>query len=88
MDGSLKLGSYMNVELKKKIIEYMYDAYEQSLLDKHSMHDFVMYGSTFPGLANMSDTELIDDYESMVDDDNELLLEVKADIAISKMLTE
>jgi hypothetical protein len=78
----------MNPELKKKLIDYMYDAYESSLLDRHSMRDLVMYGSTFPGLVNMSDTELIDDYESMAGDNDELLLEVKADMAISKMLTE
>ena len=88
MDGSLKLRSYMNEVLKKRIIDYMYDAYENSLLDKHSMHDFIMHGSTFPGITNMSDEQLIDDYESMVDDDNELLVEVKADMAITKMLTE
>ena len=78
----------MNAELKKRVMDYMYEAYESSLLDKHSMHDFVMYGSTFPGIANMSDEQLIDDYESMVDDEDELLAEVKADMAIDKMLTE
>ena len=78
----------MSPELKKKLIAYMYDAYENSLLDKHSVYDFVMYGSTFPGIVNMSDEQLIDDYESMVDDDNELLVEVKADMAVNKMLTE
>ncbi len=66
----------------------MYEAHENSFCDKHFMYDYIMEGSSFPGLKNMTDTELIEDYETMVEDDDELLAEIKADMAVVKMLTE
>ena len=78
----------MNAELKKRVMEYVYEAYENSLLDKHFMHEFIMGGSSFKGLENMTDEELVEDYGTMVSDDDELLAEIKADMAVVKMLTE
>ena len=78
----------MNAELKKRVMEYMYEAYENSLCDKHFMREFIMGGSSFKGLENMTDEELIEDYGTMVSDDDELLAEIKADMAVVKMLTE
>lgn len=78
----------MNEKLKQKLIEYLYDAYQDSMFDKHSVRDHILYGSSFPGLNNMTDAELIEDYETMVGDDDEMLIEIKADMEIVKMLTE
>jgi hypothetical protein len=78
----------MNEKLKQRLIEYLYDAYQDSMFDKHSVRDHILYGSNFPGLNNMTDAELIEDYETMVGDEDELLTEIKADAAIVNMLTE
>ena len=78
----------MNEVLKYRVMNYIYEAYENALDDKHFIQDFIMNGSTFIGLTNMSDKELIGNYESMVGADDELLAEIKADMAIVKMLAE
>ena len=76
----------MNEKLKQQLINHLYDTYEDSMFDKHGTRDIILYGSGFPGLMNMTDEELVEDYESMVENDDELLAEIKADLAINKML--
>ena len=78
----------MNQKIKQQIIDHLYDVYEDSMFDKHGIIDIIMNGSSFPGLNNMTDEELVEDYESMVDEDDELLAEAKADLAINSMLQE
>ena len=78
----------MNQKIKQQIIDHLYDAYEDSMFDRQGVRDIIMNGSSFPGLNNMTDEELVEDYESMVDEDDELLAEAKADLAINSMLQE
>lgn len=76
----------MRADLKQRVIDCMFNDYQDSMFDKHGRYDIIMYGSSFPGLKNMTDAELLEDYESMVESDDELLAEIKADIAVDKML--
>lgn len=78
----------MNQKIKQQLIDHLYDVYQDSMFDRHGVRDIIMYGSSFKGLDNMTDEELVEDYESMVEEDDELLAEAKADLAINSMLQE
>lgn len=76
----------MNQKIKQQLIDYLYDAYQDSMFDRHGKRDIILYGSSFKGLNNMTDEELVEDYESCVSEDDELLAEARADLAINGML--
>jgi hypothetical protein len=72
----------MNEQLKNKLINIMY----HDLVGNFSANDAVLYGCNFPGLYSMTDQQLLEEYESYIEDDDELLAEVRAEIAINNML--
>ena len=74
----------MNEQLRDKLIEIMY----HDLVDNFSAKDTILYGCNFPGLYYMTDQRLLAEYESYAEDDDELLAEVRAELAINNMLQE
>jgi hypothetical protein len=67
-------------KLMNVLFDDMYGCFE--------LRDYILYGGNFPGLRNMTDQELLEEYESYASDDDELLAEVRAALAINKMLEE
>jgi hypothetical protein len=72
----------MNETTRQKLIDMLSD-YTESSFD---LSDHINYGSSFKGLYNMTDQELVEEYEMYADDDDELLAESRAALAIDKML--
>jgi hypothetical protein len=72
----------MDEVTRNKLLEVLFD----DMYGCFEMRDYILYGGNFPGLRNMSDQELIEEYESYASDDDELLAECRAAMAINKML--
>jgi hypothetical protein len=72
----------MNEQLKKRLIEVLWDDMEGCF----DVRDYIRYGGNFKGLYNMTDKELLEEYESYVSDDDELLAEVRVELAVNDML--
>lgn len=65
-------------KLMNVLFDDMYGCFE--------LRDYILYGGNFPGLRNMTDEELLEEYEAYASDDDELLAECRAAMAINKML--
>lgn len=66
--------------------KYFDDTFRDKLFN-HMTNMYIMAEMDPSDLDNMSDSELTDTFECMTDEDNELLIEAKAQIATHKMLT-
>jgi hypothetical protein len=74
----------MDEVTRNKLMDVLFD----DMYGCFELRDYILYGGNFPGLRNMTDQELLEEYESYASDDDELLAEVRAAMAINKMLEE
>jgi hypothetical protein len=74
----------MDEVTRNKLMDVLFD----DMYGCFELKDYILYGGNFPGLRNMTDQELLEEYESYASDDDELLAEVRAAMAINKMLEE
>jgi hypothetical protein len=74
----------MDEVTRNKLMDVLFD----DMYGCFELRDYILYGGNFPGLRNMTDQELLEEYESYASDDDELLAEVRAALAINKMLEE
>lgn len=72
----------MDEATRNKLMNVLFD----DMYGCFELRDYILYGGNFPGLRNMSDQELVEEYESYASDDDELLLECKTAMALDKLL--
>lgn len=73
----------MDEATKKRLLEVLFD----DMYGAFELRDYILYGANWKGLRNMSDQELLEEYEAYASDDDELLAECRASLAINKILT-
>ena len=80
----------MNESLKDRLIAELYSSRRDGMFGDGQERDMIMDGCTIVGLNEMDDKELIEEYEQYVDDDDEdeLLVEIRQDKEVIKLLTE
>lgn len=72
----------MDEATRNKLMNVLFD----DMYGCFELRDYILYGGNFPGLRNMSDQELVEEYESYASDDDELLLECKTAMALDKLI--
>jgi hypothetical protein len=65
-------------KLMNVLFDDMYGCFE--------LRDYIRFGGNFKGLCNMTGQELIEEYEAYASDDDKLLAECRASMAINKIL--
>lgn len=76
-------------ELRKKLIRILLRENIDCMFGDGLEQEYVLDGFEFKGLRNMTDAELIADYKSFIDEDDEpdeFLNEIEAFIAIEKAI--
>ena len=82
----------MNEELRNKLIDAILRVQLDSIYSRDVIIELILEGWQSKGLNHMSDDELVETYKNDVawnlfDEDDELLNEAEASLAIEKMLT-
>lgn len=72
----------MDEHTRNRLLEVLFD----DMYGAFELRDYILYGANWKGLRNMTDQELVEEYESYTDDDDELLAECRAALAINKLL--
>ena len=74
--------------LREALIEHLYDIYRDSI--SSDLKTVILYGHTSPGLCNLTDQELIDEYIDCTNPDleepDELIQACLAEMSVDKML--
>lgn len=79
----------LNEQLRTELKQWLFDMLKESLFYDDMLDDYIMFGLDLKGLSNMSDEELIGEYESCVQDDSdEFLIRLKLDFETHKMLSK
>ena len=71
---------------RQKVVDFLSSKKVDCMFGDGAEDDYVMSGTTIIGLEEMTDVELVEDLKFYVDDDDELLLKVSAEIEVELLL--
>ncbi len=76
----------LNDAVRDKLKQVLANDRMSSMFGDGLERDYIMDGCTIVGLNQMSDEDLVEEYEQGVSEDDEFLAELKAELGIEKIL--
>lgn len=79
--------SKLSDQTRSEIVDYLFDVLRDSMFGDGLEHEYIKHGVSFKGLNNMTDQELVEEYEMYMDsEDDELKVKAKAELAIHNVV--
>ncbi len=77
----------LSEKTKTEVIDYLADSLRSTMFGDGLEDDYIRCGMGFKGLENMTDQELLDEMSDL-DEDDELLIKVKQELEVEKLLSD
>lgn len=78
----------LNDVLRDKLKDVLAEVRYSGMFGDGLEMEYIYEGTTIVGLNQMTDEELVEEYESVTDEEDEFLAQLKAELAIETMLEE
>jgi hypothetical protein len=78
----------LNAQTRDELKRYLFDSRMSGMFGDGLESDYIMDGCTIVGLNQMTDDELVEEYEQSCDGEDEFIARCKIELAIDKKLRE
>ena len=73
---------------KTEAIEFLFDCLRDTMFGDGMEDDYIRDGGSFKGLNNYSDQEILEELLQVTGSDEEIVIRVKTEMEVEKLLTE
>lgn len=78
--------SKLSEKTREEIITHLLKDNVESMSYQDQIEEYLLNGLNLKGYNNMTDEELVEEYGAYIEEDDSLLIEAKAELAIEKMI--